>query len=394
MRTFLYLTHEIPWPPDAGHKVRGLQIIDALSKLGRVHVAGYTELPETVHEGDHGVAGVLAQRQDLRLRRRPARLALALATSFMRGEPYWLSKFADRTFSSDLAALIEAARPDCIVATLVMLQTLPASVFDQGPPVILDSHNIEHQFWEDFAVGAPVVMQPFMWRERVLLRAREHAAWMKVDGVIAICDEDAAVIARRSAEPPVVVPVVLPEVQPRSLRSGARAFDVGMVGVWSWAPNQDGLAWFAEEILPELRQRGLSVGIAGKGISAAMGRRLRRQGATLLGYVENLAAFYDSVKVIAAPYRRGGGVRMKVAEAIGHGVPVVGTPLAFRGLVGLDMPQAATAAQMIDQLDALARSPGADVEAQVRRTAALHRHSGELGDLAVARLMERVLIPS
>ena len=385
MRTFLYLTHEIPWPLDAGHKVRSQQIVDAFSQLGQVYVAGFAELPKGAPS--EGVTGALVKRRDLRLRRRPVRLALALMASFVRGEPYSLSKFVDRAFERDLEALIEAVQPDCIVSTLFMLQALPP-MSGRRPAIILDSHNIEHRLWEDFLGAAPAFLRPFMRREAALLSAREHAAWAAVDGVIAICEDDAAVIAPHAATP-VVVPVVLPDIQGRAPAS--RAFDVGLIGVWSWAPNEDGLAWFAKEILPRLRERGLSVGVAGKGVSAATARRLRRGGATLLGYVENVADFYGSVKVIAAPYRRGGGVRMKVVEAIGHGAPVVGTALAFRGVDGLgDMPRATSAAEMVEQLEALVRSPNADADAQARRVQVSRRHGGERAELAVAGLVDQL----
>ncbi len=65
-----------------------------------------------------------------------------------------------------------------------------------------------------------------------------------------------------------------------------------------------------------------------------MQRRLLRLGVDVTGYLPQLSSFYDSVDQILAPYWEGGGVRLKVLEAIACGKPVVGTPLAFRGILG------------------------------------------------------------
>lgn len=389
MPTFLYLTHEVPWPPDAGHKIRGGQLVNALSKLGEVYVAAFTDRPEEADERPT-LAGVLIKRRELRIRRRPVRLGLTLAQSFLRGEPYGLMKFADRGFRRQLANLIRNVRPDFIVSTLPMLQHLPPWAADHSA-IVMDTHNIEHELWADFAAVVPRFLRPFMAREIRLLGDRERAYWASAEAVIAICDEDAVIIARWTGERPTVVPVAVHLGEADRRPSAGPTFDVGLVGVWSWAPNEDALAWFSSDILPGLCSRGLSVAIAGRGVSPALARSLKRQGAEVLGFVDDLDDFYQSVRVIAAPYRLGGGVRMKVLEAIDHRIPVVGTPLAFRGLRGAEEAwTASTSSEMIDQIERLLRSEE-DRSGAVRSQArAVQRHAVQVGEAALTGLVERL----
>ena len=52
----------------------------------------------------------------------------------------------------------------------------------------------------------------------------------------------------------------------------------------------------------------------------------------VLGPVDEVATFYDRVDVVLAPIARGGGMKVKVVEAMMHGVPVVATRHAMEGL--------------------------------------------------------------
>jgi glycosyltransferase involved in cell wall biosynthesis len=105
-----------------------------------------------------------------------------------------------------------------------------------------------------------------------------------------------------------------------------------MLAVWSWAPNAQAATTFAQDVLPGLALAGLRVLVAGPGLDPAVRARLEGLGAHCPGFLPDLAAFYRSVRLVAAPYALGGGVRMKVAEALSWGVPVIGNALAFRGI--------------------------------------------------------------
>jgi glycosyltransferase involved in cell wall biosynthesis len=50
------------------------------------------------------------------------------------------------------------------------------------------------------------------------------------------------------------------------------------------------------------------------------------------GHIEQLARFYDEVRVVIAPIRYGAGVKLKTVEALQHGVPVVSTTVGAEGI--------------------------------------------------------------
>ncbi len=54
---------------------------------------------------------------------------------------------------------------------------------------------------------------------------------------------------------------------------------------------------------------------------------------TALGFVDDLADFYRRATTVAAPLTEGGGIKIKILEAMARGVPVVTTAVGAEGIV-------------------------------------------------------------
>jgi len=79
-------------------------------------------------------------------------------------------------------------------------------------------------------------------------------------------------------------------------------------------------------------------------------RRLCKDGVVAIGYVEDLAEIFDRVRLTVAPLTYGAGVKGKVIDSLGAGLPCVGTPIAAEGL---DLPETLQAC-IAESADALA----------------------------------------
>jgi glycosyltransferase involved in cell wall biosynthesis len=135
---------------------------------------------------------------------------------------------------------------------------------------------------------------------------------------------------------------VLPNGFTRSPRAHARDLGpagprLGFTGLLSHAPNRDALIAFARDVLPALREEAelssAELWVAGSDLQPEDEAQLRATpGVVLLGYVPDLGGFYEAVDLALAPMQRGAGTPTKVIEALGNGVPVVGTGQALRGV--------------------------------------------------------------
>jgi glycosyltransferase involved in cell wall biosynthesis len=116
-----------------------------------------------------------------------------------------------------------------------------------------------------------------------------------------------------------------------------RTLRMGFVGLLGHEPNRRALRWFAEHIWPDVRRteslRDAELWVAGWGLPIEDEEIIgRKAGIELCGYVADLDGFYASVDLMIAPLLYGEGAPTKVVEALGHGLPVVGTESGFRGL--------------------------------------------------------------
>lgn len=143
---------------------------------------------------------------------------------------------------------------------------------------------------------------------------------------------------RRLAHPRVAVLPNGYEPAPAPARAPARpAADGGVllfVGLLTYEPNRDGVAWFAREVLPLVRARRPAVrfrvvGDHGADVVDAVGGI---PGVELTGEVPDVTAELAEASVVVVPLRFGGGTRIKVLEAFAHGVPVVSTTVGCEGL--------------------------------------------------------------
>ena len=59
---------------------------------------------------------------------------------------------------------------------------------------------------------------------------------------------------------------------------------------------------------------------------------LKGDGIDVVGYVEDLAPYFDRCRLSVAPLRYGAGIKGKIATSLGFGVPCVATRVAVEGM--------------------------------------------------------------
>ena len=111
------------------------------------------------------------------------------------------------------------------------------------------------------------------------------------------------------------------------------------VGGFNHQPNQDAIFWFMEEIYPAILKEfpDLRFYIVGSHPTEKV-KALAGDKVIVTGYVsdEELAELYGKARVNVIPLRFGAGVKGKVVETLGFGVPAVTTPIGAEGLPGVE----------------------------------------------------------
>jgi GT2 family glycosyltransferase len=163
----------------------------------------------------------------------------------------------------------------------------------------------------------------------------EHALVQSADCVVCISEIEAEELR---AITPAAVHVVAPMLEaPTPTPAGfENRAHVGLVAGWAagpGSPNADGLRWFAETVMPQVRAAvpGCRLLVTGAEPPADVSW-LEGTAVHFVGRVQDLAAFYNQVRVVVSPTRFGAGVKLKTVEAVQYGVPAVCTEEAATGL--------------------------------------------------------------
>jgi len=109
--------------------------------------------------------------------------------------------------------------------------------------------------------------------------------------------------------------------------------EVVFIGGFRHPPNVDAALWLGNEIMPRLRslRPGIRLSIVGSYPTNAV-QALAGDDIIVTGRVPSVEPYLERAGVVLAPLRTGGGMRVKVLQAMGMGKAVVTTPLGAEGL--------------------------------------------------------------
>jgi glycosyltransferase involved in cell wall biosynthesis len=110
------------------------------------------------------------------------------------------------------------------------------------------------------------------------------------------------------------------------------------MGSFRHPPNQEGLRWFAQKVLPAVleRKKNARLVIVGSDSPAAHSLPDLPDNIELRGFVEDVREPLGRYAVFVCPILSGSGMRVKLLEAFAAGIPVVSTPIGAEGLAGRD----------------------------------------------------------
>lgn len=351
----LLLTQVLPYPPDSGPKVRTWNLLKCMARAAEVTLVSFVR-------GDQRAAAERLRDHcravhTVPMRRGRLRDGVHLARSLLMHRPFLMVRDDRAAMRRLVARVARTTRFDIVQADQLNMAQYAARV--PGARRILDAHNALWLLYRRLCAVMPAgVRRMLLGREWRLLRRYEARMCGAFDAVLAVTAEDERALRDAAATPlPIsVVPICVDteEVVPLPRRPTARLV---YVGTMYWEPNADAVRWLVREVLPRIRARRPEVGL--DVIGSRPPRDLRALGGSsphlnVLGYVEDPSAYLARAGVFVAPLRAGGGMRVKILQALAQGLPVVTTTLGCEGmavepgrdLLVADTPEAFAAATL------------------------------------------------
>src|SRR3990170_3007674 len=266
----LFLTTEVPHPPQSGGTIKTASVLDYLRRRHEVHVLCFRRRPLTDEQARWSQTA--GQIETVLLVR--GRTPLSLLSSYLRGLPLSV----ERNRSAAMTALAsrrlgEGGYDAAFVDGWLMAQYLPEGF---AGLTLLHEHNAEYVMWRRQAV-IELGAQP----ERLRLLPNLP---------------DPALLDRPTLTYAATEPLIL------------------YFGTLSWQPNPQGLAYLLRTVFPLVRQRlpEVRLVIADREAPPWLRRLARRTaGVEFLGPVEDAEPLYLRARLFVEASRSGGGARLK-----------------------------------------------------------------------------------
>ena len=279
-------------------------------------------------------------------------------------QPYNVARFWSDEFAALLTKALKEGDFDLVqLEGSYMSIYLPTIRAATSIPIVLRSHNVEFQIWQRLAASEKSSFKAWYIRDlSKKIRRFELEYLPKYDAIVPIADLDEDFYRENGFQKPIRTVnggVDLTKFAPTK----AIAFDQEFLflGSLEWQPNVQGLMWFLENVWPAIHEKfpNATFHVAGKNPPEWL-QKLEIQGMKFYGMVEDAAQFLNSGHFLIVPLLSGGGMRLKIVEAMANGKCIVSTKIGAEGIAsqdGKDIVIADEAEVWIKKIDHLLQHP-------------------------------------
>jgi glycosyltransferase involved in cell wall biosynthesis len=269
------------------------------------------------------------------MQRGAARDAWYMARSLLTGQPFLMVR-DDRV---DMRCLVDrlAAEERFDVAHADQLNMAQYAIRVSGALKVFDAHNalwlLYKRLWETMSPGLRKWLLGRDWR---LLKEYEGHVCREFDAVLAVSEEDRTALSEAAGCPvdAQVIPIAV-DTDEVALVERPDPTHVLHIGTMYWPPNIGGVLWFIHKVWPLIRERkpGVQFDVIGsrppQEIVALGGDET---GINVTGYVPDPTPYFQRAALMVVPLRAGGGMRVKILNAMSQGIPIVSTTLGYEGI--------------------------------------------------------------
>ena len=343
----LFLTQIIPYPPNAGPRVKTWHVLRYLHERGHdVTLASFVreeELPyvsklDEVCTAVHTIPINRSRVADVRY----------WLQSHLSRRPFLIERDDLGGMRQLVQRLLDEEEFDAVHADqLTMTQfALDAKKGDGGkrPYIIFDAHNATWSIWERMRENAPWFLKPVYQIEENRIKQYEGMLVEQFDHTMVVIDPDrdlllagvkngqAGALHDRISSIPIAVDAEV--LQPIQRLPNSR--NILTLGTLSYPPNADGIRWFMQEIFPLVQKQvpDVTLTVIGKNPPADFVQMAQQSGGAIkvTGYVDDLDPYMAEAALMVVPVRAGSGMRVRLLEAFARAMPTVTTTIGLEGI--------------------------------------------------------------
>ncbi|HEX2986187.1 MAG TPA: glycosyltransferase [Caproiciproducens sp.] len=327
----LWISIESPLPMNTGGRVG---VYKRLSGLAKEHGIFYFYLYDNPEETEY-IEKLRALCCEVHAYPRKNSAAALVKSLFL---PYTVASRDIRALKKDIETCIRNNQIDLINVDFPHMLAAIKNLSCWGNiPVVLNEHNIEWMVYRNIAQSAGSRLRRLAYSidTNRLKRYEEKAVGsMPISRFTFVSESDMRYYAewmnidnsRLS-----LVPVGADDTFQRDADC-EREPNVVFVGNMAYMPNIEAAEWFTGKVMPFLRKRvkGVKFFIVGRSPAERV-KRLGCDDIIVTGTVEDIGEYYRSARLVVLPLLHGGGVKIKLLEAVGYKKLIVATTKGIEG---------------------------------------------------------------
>ena len=329
----LFLSPTVPFPLTDGGRIRVFNLLKQIAEKSDVTLLAL----ETQPTDAEGVTEL--QQLGIQVHLVPNAPTLprvsfgTLVNAFLKRQPITVARYDLPVYRQKFRELVATENFDLVHYEMFHTAQFRTEV---DLPSVLSQQNVDSAIWRRLCGETANPFYKFAyWTQQLAFQRYERVLSPKFDAVTCTSDIDAAVFQRHCAEDTIeIIPngVDVTHYQP-DFTSEAPAHLI-YIGSMDWYPNEDAVAFFADEVLPGIQDKvpDVQFSIVGGNPSVRVQKLAAREGVVVTGRVPEIKPYFAEATVFVVPLRIGSGTRLKILEALAMGKAIVSTSVGAEGL--------------------------------------------------------------
>lgn len=340
----LFITNLLPYPLDNGGKIKTYNTLEILSKDNKIDLISFYEndrdlkyipMLERVCSEVNVFKRAITTNNNIKYM-----IKLAIKNIFSK-IPLVVYKFKDKSVESIIDKKLNRGQYDLVYIDHLQLGIYLEVIRRYTDNIVLDQHNCESVIiLRKQQTEKSLLKRVYLKYEYLRLKRFEGIVLSQVNKIIVLSEEDKRemMLINNNLEEnkflSISIPVNIDYVK-KIGRKKRNILNILFLGTMSWYPNSQGIEWFVKNIVPKLEENNFNykLYIVGKDPSNKLIDVCKKySNITITGFVDNVNEYIELCDVMVVPLFVGSGMRVKILEAMGKGIPVISTSVGAEGI--------------------------------------------------------------
>ena len=339
----LQLTHRLPYPPIDGGKIGIFNFTKYFSLFGNdvnlISLAPLEEKGLNIEELRGYTSFLKVFYKDTKNKK----ISL-LKNTFFSKLPYNMEKYIHKDVMNFILSYICKNKIDIIHVDHLHMAFYAKEIRKRYPniPIAIREHNVEYVILERFykSLKEPI-SRLLIKKQYTRLKKYETKILTEFNKILAITEVDKNRLIKENSSLTNKIEVIPVGVDINKFKFYDNPFDrrknlIVSISSMDWIPNQQGLIWFIEKVMPYIVNSipNAKLYIIGKGMPNWFKKYEDRKNVFILGFIddEGLEKILQVAKVAITPLFVGGGMRVKILNYLAWGLPTVSTSIGVEGI--------------------------------------------------------------